>query len=78
MDKMELLSPFYHPHSIPNLLDFLSSAEQIKRYFEECFNFLLALVFVSYSKRQCVVQSQTICNRPLQHIMVLKENIITE
>jgi len=32
--KMEILS-FTHPHVVPNLYDFLSSAEH-RRYFEEC------------------------------------------
>jgi len=34
--KMKIVSSFTHPHVVPNLYEFLSSAEHKKRYFEEC------------------------------------------
>jgi len=33
---MEILSSFIHPQVVPNLYEFLSSAEHKRRYFEEC------------------------------------------
>jgi len=34
--KMKILSSFTHPQVVPNLNDFLSSAEHKVRYLEEC------------------------------------------
>jgi len=34
--KMKILSSLTHPHVVPNLYEFLSSAEHKGRYFEYC------------------------------------------
>ncbi len=34
--KMKILSSFARPQVVPNLYEFLSSAENKRRYFEEC------------------------------------------
>jgi len=34
--KMKILSSFTHPQVVPNLYEFLSSAEHERKYFEEC------------------------------------------
>jgi len=33
---MKILSSFTHPQVVPNLYEFLSSAEHKRRYFKEC------------------------------------------
>jgi len=35
---MKILSVFTHPHVVPNLYEFICSAEHKGRYLEECFN----------------------------------------
>jgi len=44
--KMKIMSSFTRPQVVPNLCEFLSSAEPKRRYFEECSLTLIVFIFL--------------------------------